>query len=95
MTATTAAYPRGRLCWPASVVATAAAGLLVDVLGGIADVLAAGSLLPGLKVLEDRFGVVIEPCSVCVTHGSELGNVRVSRLFPHGRVSSVRQACKW
>lgn len=28
VTKLTAAYPRGRLCWPASMVATAAAGLL-------------------------------------------------------------------
>ena len=62
--------------------------------GGIADVLLAGSCLPGLKVPEDRLDVVVEPRGVFVTHGPELGNDRVSPWCLHGRALPVCRTCK-
>ena len=59
---------------------------------GIADVLAAGSLLSGLNVPENCFDVVIKSGRVLVAYGSDFGDDRVRLWRLHGWVS-VRWVC--
>ena len=54
--------------------------------GRIADVLAAGSLLSGSEVSEDRLDVVVKPGCVLFSHGGDFSDDRVRLRRLHGRV---------
>ena len=70
-------------------------GLRSCAASGIADVLAAGSLLSGLNVPENCFDVVIKAGRVLVAYGPDFSYDRVRLWRLHDWVPLVRWVCKF